>query len=164
MAGVEEIKKMIQEIGLQQQEMIKGLRDVGNKIRVEMRNPKNEIKEEVRKMDERMVEERKIVERMNELKEKMKMIEEKEREETGGKKETEKGKKVENRITAIERKLERKEREERRRNIIIKGVNCNEKEKEKVVERILARIGERVELESISMIIGRNDMIIMKTA
>lgn len=49
MAGVEEIKKMIQEMGLQQQ-MIKELSDVGKKIRVEMRNPKNEIKEEMRKM------------------------------------------------------------------------------------------------------------------
>lgn len=104
-----------------------------------------------------MVEERKIVEKMNELEKKMKVIEGKERQETRGKKETEKGKKVENRITAIERK----EREERRRNIIIKRVNCNEKEK--VVEKILARISEKVELESISMVIGRNDIIIMKT-
>lgn len=106
-----------------------------------------------------MVEERKIVEKMNELEKKMKVIEGKERDkgkETRGKKETEKGKKVENRITAIERK----EREERRRNIIIKRVNCNEKEK--VVEKILARISEKVELESISMVIGRNDIIIMK--
>lgn len=103
-----------------------------------------------------MVEERKIVEKMNELEKKMKVIEGKERQETRGKKETEKGKKVENRITAIERK----EREERRRNIIIKRVNCNEKEK--VVEKILARISEKVELESISMVIGRNDIIIMK--
>ncbi|KAK1123298.1 hypothetical protein K0M31_008918 [Melipona bicolor] len=44
----------------------------------------------------------------------------------------------------------------------MKRVNCNEKEEEKV-ERILARIGEKVELESISMVIGRNDMIIVKT-
>ncbi|KAK1131957.1 hypothetical protein K0M31_016099 [Melipona bicolor] len=81
---------------------------------------------------------------MSELEERMKVIEGKEREET------EKGKKVENRITAIERKLKRKEREEKRRNIVIKII-CNEKKKEKVVERILARIGEKVKLESISM-------------
>ncbi|KAK1123297.1 hypothetical protein K0M31_008917 [Melipona bicolor] len=51
MAGVAEIKKMIQEMGLQQQEMMKGLRDIGKKIGAKMRNLKNEIKEEMRRAD-----------------------------------------------------------------------------------------------------------------
>ena len=54
-ACVEELKNMIQEMGLQQQMMIQGLGDcVEKKIGVEMGKPKNEIKEEMRKIDERM--------------------------------------------------------------------------------------------------------------
>ena len=52
-------------------------------------------------------------------------------EELREKSEKEKRQEVRSRITAIEKKLERKER---RRNIIIKGVDLNEKNKEKVVE------------------------------
>ena len=69
----------------------------------------------------------------------MKVIEGKEGEETGEKRKTKKGQEVKSRITAIEKKLERKKREKWRRNIIIKGINWNEKEKEKVVKRILKK-------------------------
>ncbi|KAK1136729.1 hypothetical protein K0M31_001268 [Melipona bicolor] len=49
MADVEEIKKIIQKMGLQQ--MMKRLRDAEKKIGVEMGNLKNEIKEEMRKIE-----------------------------------------------------------------------------------------------------------------
>ena len=73
------------------------------------------------------------------MEERMKVIEGKEGEETGEKRKTKKGQEVKSRITAIEKKLERKKREKWRRNIIIKGINWNEKEKEKVVKRILEK-------------------------
>ena len=76
---------------------------------------------------------------MCKMEERMKVIEGKEGEETGEKRKTKKGQEVKSRITAIEKKLERKKREKWRRNIIIKGINWNEKEKEKVVKRILEK-------------------------
>lgn len=79
-----------------------------------------------------------IKERMCKLEERTRVIERKEGEETGEKRETEKEQEIKSRITAIEKMLKRKKREERRRNII-KGINWNEKEKKKVVERILEK-------------------------
>ena len=39
----------------------------------------------------------------------------------------------------------------------------NEKEKEKIVERIMEKIGEKVEIENINKVVGRNDMILVKS-
>ncbi|KAK1120254.1 hypothetical protein K0M31_012616 [Melipona bicolor] len=73
-------------------------------------------------------------------------------------------KNLKNEIKKKMRKMEERMMEERRK-IVEKMSELEEwmREKEKVVERILERIGEKVELESISRIIGRNDMIIVKT-
>lgn len=94
--------------------MIQGLGDcVEKEIGVEMRKLKNKIKEKIRKIEERMAEER-----INKLEERIAEMEEKEGEELGRKREAEKGQEIRSGIIVIYKKLERKEREERRRNII----------------------------------------------
>jgi len=57
---------------------------------------------------------------------------------------------MEGRLKVIERKLERKEREERRRNLIIRGIEVEERKRKETVEKIMKAMGvEKVKIEKI---------------
>lgn len=49
----------------------------------------------------------------------------------------------------IERKLERKEREERRKHIVIRGVEVKNERREEVVEEVLKSIGAEVKIAEV---------------
>jgi len=55
---------------------------------------------------------------------------------------------LENKVKIMKRKLEIKKREERRKNIIIKGVEVRERRKMEAVEEVIGALGMRVEIES----------------
>lgn len=100
---------------------------------------RNEMKEKIRtKLENRMTEERrKLEESVCKLEQKLGEIEKKGGELVRGNREA--IKRVRSRIIAIQEKLLRKGREERRRNIIIEGVDPREERKERVVKRLWKR-------------------------
>ena len=160
MSGIEELLRKMWE------EMIIGLAEVndrGKEIRKEMEELKKEIKERDEGLRERWdgVERRmdgmeKRVEELKEIKEGLggieKRIGELEKQkvgreggsERGGRKE---GRDMEERVREIEGKWERKEREERRRNAVIRGINLEGKEIEKTVVKLLKDIWVEGEME-----------------
>lgn len=54
---------------------------------------------------------------------------------------------VEDRLMEIERKMEMREREERRKNIIIKGVKVKNGRRREAVEEVLKRTGAKADME-----------------
>lgn len=64
---------------------------------------------------------------------------------------------MEERITEIEKRIERKEREERRKNIMIKEIKVTEGKKREVVEKILEEIGAKAKIEEIRRIGGNEE-------
>lgn len=56
---------------------------------------------------------------------------------------------VEEKMKEVEIKLERKEREERRRNVVIRGVEVKERKREEAVEEILKCIGAKAKIEEV---------------
>lgn len=73
---------------------------------------------------------------------------------------------IDDKIKEIEWKLEKREREERRRNIIIKGLEEREGKRMEVVERLLRDIGVSVKIKELKKIRGNKDkkkkMIVIK--
>ena len=67
------------------------------------------------------------------------------------------GRDVEERLREIEGKWERKEREERRRNAVIRGIKLEGKEIEKAVVKLLEEIGVEGEVEWIRGLGKRKD-------
>lgn len=73
---------------------------------------------------------------------------------------------IDDKIKEIEWKLEKREREERRKNIIIKGLEEREGKRMEVVERLLRDIGVSVEIKELKKIKGdkekKREMIVIK--
>lgn len=63
-------------------------------------------------------------------------------------------KRIDDKIKEIEWKLEKRERKERRRNIIIKGLEEREGKRMEVVERLLRDIGVSVKIKELKKIRG----------
>nr|XP_012235057.1 PREDICTED: trichohyalin-like [Linepithema humile] len=63
--------------------------------------------------------------------------------------------KVESRVRELEGKLERREREERKKNVIVKELKVGEGGRREAVERLMAEIGAKVEIEEMRGL-GRN--------
>jgi len=57
-------------------------------------------------------------------------------------------------LREIERRMEKKEREERRKNVIIRGLEVKEGKRKEAVEEILKEIGVEVEVKEIWRISG----------
>lgn len=64
-------------------------------------------------------------------------------------------KRIKERVTDIERKMELKERADRKRNIIIRGLEVKEGKKREAVEETLERIEVRAEIEEVKKL-GRD--------
>lgn len=70
----------------------------------------------------------------------------------------------EDRLREIERRIEMREREERRRNIILKGVEVKEGKRREAVEEVFKVLGVRAEMEEIKKLGGveRRAMLLVK--
>jgi len=142
------IKDLKDELKLEMREGMKEIKEIvkeqGKEIRTEIEKMKKQLKlgeEAWRK--EREVMEKRIVELENKVKEWR--IEKQE----GWKKEEGKKESEGERIKELERKMERKEREEKRRNIVIKGIKGGKDEVEKEIKEIMRELGEEIGKESI---------------
>jgi len=115
-------------------EEIEGLRrDIGEKEK-RWREEREGLRESIRGLEERMktMEERKKEGQME------KVVEGRNEEKV-----------VIERVKEIEKRLERKERQERRRNVIIKGMEVKEGKRREAVEEVFERIGARVRIEEV---------------
>lgn len=79
--------------------------------------------------------------------------EEKERASKGGLGDTGNGS-VEKRIREMERKIEMKEREEKRKNVIIREMEVSEGRRKEMAEEIIKRTGAKVSIEEVKRIGG----------
>lgn len=134
--GFREQSKLMQG-GLE--ELRKEFRDQTN----EWRREKEELKREIEEMKERM----------GKLEGKGK---EEGREEERGRREE--GRKIIDKVREMERRMEVKEKKERRRNVIIKGIEVKEGGRRERVEKILGEIGAKVEIEEVRRIGGVGEM------
>lgn len=137
------------------EEVIRGV------MRVELREWKEEmrkVKEEVRvgweevkrEMREAREEREELKEHIKGLKRRMEEIER--REEVGTEKGKEGGKEgegIKERISEIERKLERKEREEKKKNIVIRRLKVKEGKRKEAVEEAMKAIGVEIEAKEV---------------
>ncbi|XP_067215679.1 golgin subfamily A member 6-like protein 6 [Linepithema humile] len=125
-----------------------------------LRKEVEDLKRELREMREREESWRKEGERWEEG---LKKVEgrvgnmEKRWEEKEGEKKRKVGEegKVESRVRELEGKLERREREERKKNVIVKELKVGEGGRREAVERLMAEIGAKVEIEEMRGL-GRN--------
>lgn len=139
------------------EEVKEGLREQGRELK-----RKEEMRREFREMKGRWGKEREEL-RAKELEEKMEALEtsrkEGEEEEEG----KEIGTKVMKRVKEIERKLEWREREERGKNIIVRGVEVREGKRREAVERILEMVGARVDIiQEVKKLRGEGEMVLVK--
>jgi len=124
------------------------------KVKEEVRNGREEIREVLKDIKEREVrwkEEKEEVRRqIKELEVRMEKLEVGIEVEGGEKKgERERKRETERRIKEIERRMERKEREKRRKNLVIRGLEVKEGKRREAVEEILREIGVEVKLKEV---------------
>ncbi|KYN11575.1 hypothetical protein ALC57_16267 [Trachymyrmex cornetzi] len=167
---MKEILKELKEMRVEMRECLKGMskeiKEVAEGQKEWMRKEMEKVKEELRVKEEKWQRERgEILERLKALEGKLGEIKVvtgerkgeggKEREE--GKVEKEEGKEIwMERIKRLERRSEWREREERKRNVVIKGIKGGEGEIERKVKEIWVSIKKGVVVEKIRMIeVGR---------
>jgi len=129
----EEFRKM-------RKELREGLREQGEWIREEMEEMRKEMKQREVKWEEEKEEMRR---RIGELEKRMKGV--------GGEgvRGEEGSDNIGNRLRTLERKWEAKEREERRRNIIIKGAEVKEGKRREAAEEVIEAMGVKAEIEGV---------------
>jgi len=184
--GGQEVREMLQEMRM---EIKKGLEGVRKEIKREaegqkeaMRMEVEKMKEELRVREERWNKEREEIRRRIErieqeivgLKTEKKEGEKRNEEMTGGKgRGVSNGKGVEEwkeRVKQLERRWELKERGDRRRNLIVKGLKGGKGNMKEQVEDVIKGLGMRVEekVEEVRRIEGgkreKGDMVIVKMA
>lgn len=64
---------------------------------------------------------------------------------------------MEGKIKELDGRLERKEREKRRRNIVIKGIKITKGKRREVVEKMMKDIGAKVKVEEIRRLKGNKE-------
>ncbi|XP_011859447.1 PREDICTED: golgin subfamily A member 6-like protein 22, partial [Vollenhovia emeryi] len=148
----DEVGEVMREQGRMLWEEIEKMRE-GNRRREE------EWKKEKGKLEERVKElERKVVEREGE----------KGDGEMKGEKKGEGGGGLEERVKWMEGMMERKERENRRRNVVIRGLEVKEGKRREEVEKIIQKIKTEVEIEEMRKVGsgggGEGEMVVVKLA
>lgn len=133
----EDFKRLLEEVK-------EGFREQGRRMREEMEGLREEYREQVRKWN---VEREEVENRLEKLEV------EREKNRVGGKREEG----VEERLREIERKVERKDREEKKRNIMIRGLEIKEEGRRRGVERLLEEIGAKVEVAEVRRIRKREE-------
>ncbi|EFN69120.1 hypothetical protein EAG_14835 [Camponotus floridanus] len=133
------------------------IKEQGRGLREEMEGMRRDMKEQVMRWKEERMEIMKIIKRLE------KKVKELETEEKGGKG-VKRGqgrireeKKINERVKDIERKMELKERADRKRNIIIRGLEVKGGRRREAVEEIFERIEVRAEIEEVKRLGGNKD-------
>ncbi|EZA50915.1 hypothetical protein X777_10742 [Ooceraea biroi] len=154
--GEEGMKGWREELIKMKGEIKEGIREQGRWMKEEM----EEIRKEFKRMEIRWLQEREELKgEIKGLKEKVGKLEGDLREKVVGDRGNEKGKEeeIEKKIRGIERKLEIREREERRRNVIIKGLEKKEGGRREAVEDVLKITGAKVGIKEIKKIGGEEE-------
>lgn len=147
--GLEDLKKMMENMWRDQKRGNVGLKE-GQKV-IEERM--EEMRREQLERDKRWQEERReLLQRIEDLEKKLGEIE-RGKEGLRGEREREEGS-IEIRLRKIEKEGEMRERKERRRNSIVKGLEVKEGKKREIVENLLGDIGAEVKVEEISRVGG----------
>lgn len=139
------MERMMEEIRDSLKEMRKEMREQGMKIREEIDEMKRELGEQLREGREERECLREELERLNERVKKLeqnKINKLNSSDEEGVAGDGEMNKK----LKGIERKLELKDREERRKNVIIRGLKVEGEDRKKKVEEIMDFIGAKVDV------------------
>lgn len=132
----EEVRTMRREI---KEEVKEGIKEQGEKLTTEIEGMKREFRER----EERWRKER------GELEKRVRELEEREREgkETGGRRDET--------LRKLEWKIEMREREEKRSNVVIKGLRSGKNTIEKEVEKLMKDLGVEGDLKEIKEVEGR---------
>ncbi|XP_029678864.1 translation machinery-associated protein 22-like [Formica exsecta] len=145
-------------------EMKDGIREIREMLREELRGHIGDLKKEMEGLVKMRLNEReKLWEREREdLKEKVEGLEQeiiklKSREEGKGKIGEEKGGEMERKLKEMEKWREMKEREERKRNVVVRGVREGIKEVEIKVRELIQELGIEAEMEDLKCVENRTE-------
>jgi len=133
--GMREIKEIIKEQG-------KEIRGEIEKMKKQLKQGEENWRKEKETMGKRIMELEKKIESWQ-------IGEKNGREKEGGQE------KVGERIRELERKIEKKEREDRRRNIVVRGIKGGKKEVEREIKKIMRELGLEVDTENMRSIEGK---------
>jgi len=146
------IKELKEELKLEMREGMKEIKEIvkeqGKETRIEIEKMKMQLKlgEEIWRKEKEVMEKR-ITELENKIKEG------KIERQVGGKEEEVNKENVRERLKEMEWKMERKEREEKRRNIVIKGIKGDKEEVQKEIKEIMRELGVEIDPENIRCLI-----------
>ncbi|XP_077277353.1 uncharacterized protein LOC143905674 [Temnothorax americanus] len=167
--GVKELGKrmgeMMEEFRAVREELREGFREQGRKMRKEIEDLRREFREREKRWKEEREETNKQKEKMEE---RIRKLEEKMEERKEGKREEEGNGRGEvgEKMRELERRLERKEKEERRRNIVIRGLEVKEGGRKENAEKLLEGIGAKVKAIEVKKIGGDaekgREMVLLK--
>jgi len=144
--GREEAKRQGREL----QEELKSLKEDFEKREERWREERAEIRERMRLLEERIsLGEKRVEERMKVMEQRVEKFGTDGEVGEGGVRE-----RGRNMLERVERRMEMREREDRRKNVIIKGLNTEGGEIRREVEQLLDGIGGKVEIEGVKIIVG----------
>ncbi|KAL6420868.1 hypothetical protein ACFW04_014384 [Cataglyphis niger] len=147
------IKVLREEIRNMKEEVKEGIREQEIRVSEEI----EKIRKEFRQSEKRWKEERdELKKRIEELKGKIEKTENRFFREKEGSRAVTRGAKegIGIKIKELESRMERREREERRKNVLIKGVEIKEGRRKVAVEELLGSIGVKAEIEEVRKIGG----------
>jgi len=152
----EGLEKWMKEMGGKIDRIISWMEDVKEEFR-KQENKWKEIIEEMRrdfKTQRKEREREKMKGDMRDLKKRLEILEQNERQEEEERQRWGEGerKNMMEKIKRIEKSMESREKEKRRRNIIIKGMEVKEGKRREAVEEILEVIGAKVEIKEVRKI------------
>ena len=168
-AGEKELREVIKEMRDEFRSMLGGIREdfkeQGRRLSEEIEKLRKDFGEREKRWGEEREELRKekekVEERLRRLEEKMEEIKMGKKGDEGDKKEE-----VEERVRVMERRLERKEKEERRKNIVIRGLEVKEGGRRNEAEKLLEDIGVKAKVMEIRRIGGDiekgREMVLLK--
>lgn len=153
MEEVRGIKGWREELRQMKEEVKERIKEQGKMMRGEIESVRREFKEREEKWREEREEMKRSLEGLERKLIEIEMREEKERASKGGLGDTGNGS-VERRIREMERKIEMKEREEKRKNVIIREMEVSEGRRKEMAEEIIKRTEAKVSIEEVKRIGG----------
>lgn len=136
-------------------EIMEGIKEQGKMTRYEMEKMRKEIGEIKERVEKWNKEKEEMSDRVEKLEGRIKMLEEQKKVSRGKEEEDGGRENIDNRIKIMERRMEMKEREDRKKNFIIKGLEVKDGKRSEAVEDLLERIGVKVGIKEAKRI-GKN--------
>ncbi|CAL1672140.1 unnamed protein product [Lasius platythorax] len=143
-----------EEIRMMKEEVKEGIKEQGRLMREEIEKLRKEFREGERKWREEKEEMRNYIKGLEGKLEKL------ERDSKGALEEFKvKGGdgEMENRLVVIEKRMEKREREERKKNVLIKGVEVKEGKRREAIEEVFNCMGIKAEFEEIKKVGGETE-------